>query len=122
MKHSSIFVKNGVIYNEITDIMSRATTNRQEKLCVICHDEEVFDEAMKTLAHRYPKALGLVCEPNPGVKMGKRFTTVKHYDDRQGHTIELDIMTKAEYEANKVAIDAKTYDVKRTIMWTGGQN
>jgi hypothetical protein len=102
--------------------MANAILKKEEAILVVCHDNEVFDEAMKTLAHRFPRATGLVCEPNPGAKMGARNTIVKHYDDRNGQTISLEIMTDAEYQANKAAVDAKSFDSKHTVMWTGGQN
>ena len=122
MKHSDILTKNGVIYNPITDIMAKARLARKETILVICNDNEIFDEAMKTLATRFPKASGLVLAPNPGVVAGKKNTTVRIYDDHAGINFTIDIMTAAEYEINKLEVDAKQYAVKETIMFTGGMN
>lgn len=122
MKHSDIYVKNGIIFNEIANIIKRARLAKKQNLLVLCNDEEVFDESMKTIMNRYPNAIGLVLIPNPGAKMGKRDTVVKFYDELQGLSYTIEIMTKEQYEAQKEVIDAKTYDVKHTIMWTGGEN
>lgn len=131
MKHSDILSKNGIIFNMITDIMAKAELNTKEDInnplvktdiLVICNDNEIFDEAMTTLMNRYPQATGLVLKPNPGIKMGARFTTVSARIAHKGITINVDVMTVEEYTKNKAAVDAKTYNSKEKIMWTGGEN
>lgn len=123
MKHSDILSKNGIIFNQITDIVAKAELKQANlNLLVICNDTEIFDEAMTTLMNRVPQATGLVLKPNPGVKMAARYTTVSAVIGKQKHIIKLDVMTADEYTNHQVEVDAKTYDEKHTIMWTGGEN
>lgn len=123
MKHSDILSKNGIIFNQITDIVARAELSLSDKkLLVICHDNEVFDEAMTTLMNRVPQATGLVLKPNPGVRMAARYTTVSAVIGVKRLKLKIDVMTADEYTTHKAEVDAKTYDEKHTIMWTGGEN
>lgn len=121
MKSSDIYVINGVIFNPIMDIVERARVANKTPLLCICEDIEIFDEAMKTLVNRYPQGTGYVLAPNSGEKMKARYTTSAIYFDAEGMTMTLDVMTRAEYDAHKAAVDAKTYAEKHDIKFTGGE-
>jgi hypothetical protein len=124
MKHSDILVKNGIIYNEITDVIAKLKLQKGDKTAlVICLDDEIFDQAMQTVANRFPQnSVGTLTAPSPGTKMGERRTTIKIVDNLKPQIITLDVMIDEVYQANKAAVDAKTFNLKKTITWTGGEN
>lgn len=124
MKHSDILVKNGIIYNEITDVIAKLKLQEGNKAAlVVCLDDEIFDQAMQTVANRFPQnSVGTLTAPNPGTKMGTRRTVIKIVDDLKEQIISLEVMTDEVYQADKAAVDAKTFDFKKTITWTGGEN
>lgn len=121
MKQSQMLTKNGTIYHPITAALEEAKTLEGEIL-VICANEEIFDEAMVTIMNRYKQAVGLVTIPHSGCKMPKRYTHVSAYIDVLGKTIKAHVMTEAEYQTNKVAVDGGTYVKKHTLTWCGGNN
>lgn len=124
MKHSDILSKNGIIFNEITDVISRLKLQNGDKTAlVICLDNEIFDEAMITVANRFPRnSVGVLTAPNSGTKMGKRRTIIKIINDMTEQIISLEVMTDEVYQADKTAVDLKPFNLKKIITWTGGAN
>ena len=121
MKQSNFFTKNGVLFHPISKIIENAKQLAKTDILVICENEEVFDEGMITIMNRFPQAMGLVLAPNSGCKMGKRNAKVSIYIEKFGTTVNLHVVTKAEYQANKSAIDGHAYTSKHNISWCGGQ-
>ena len=122
MKHSDLITKNGTLFHPITPIIEGAKQLVKSDILVICENEEVFDEGMVTIYNRFPQAMGLVVTPNTGCKMPKRNAKVSIYIEVYGTTVNLHVVTKAEYEADKTNIDAHAYTAKHTITWSGGRN
>lgn len=124
MKHSDILSKNGIIYNEITDVISKLKLQEGNKTAlVICLDDEIFDQAMITVSNRFPeKSVGVLTAPNPGALVGERRTIISIVNEVKEQIIKLEVMTDKVYKADKTAVDLKKYDYKKTIMWTGGEN
>jgi hypothetical protein len=65
-KISDAYVVNGVIHNQIMDIIARNTLNRVDSCLVICADDEVFEQAMNTVINRYPQAIGVTVKADAG--------------------------------------------------------
>ena len=124
MKHSDILVKNGIIYNEITDVISKLKLQDGNKTAlVICLDNEIFDQAMVTVANRFPEnSVGVLTAPNPGTKISNRRTIVKIINDMKEQIITLEVMTDEVYQADKTAVDLKSFNLRKVITWTGGAN
>lgn len=122
MKQSDFFTKNGILFHPITPIIENAKQLAKSDILVICENDEVFDEGMITIMNRFPQALGTLSKPNAGCKMGKRNTKVSIYITQYGTTVNLHVVTKAEYTADQEAIDLHPYTSKHTISWSGGQN
>lgn len=121
MKQSNMFTLNGVIYHPITKIIGDAKLKEKTDILVITENDEVFDEGMITIMNRFPQAVGVKTAPNSGCKLGKRNANVSIYIEQYGNTINLHVLTKAEYEAGKSTIDLHPYTEKHTLTWSGGQ-
>ena len=66
-KISEAYVVNGVIHNQIMDIIARNTLNRIDSCLVICADNEIFEQAMNTVINRYPHAIGVNFKADSGM-------------------------------------------------------
>ena len=66
-KISEAYVVNGVIHNQIMDIIYRNTLNQVDSCLVVCADDEVFEQAMNTVINKYPHAIGVNFKADSGM-------------------------------------------------------
>ena len=66
-KASEMYVVNGVIHNEIANIIAANTLNQVDSCLIICATDEVFEQAMNTVINKYPHAAGLCLKADSGM-------------------------------------------------------
>lgn len=120
MKFSNYYSQCGVIDHPITKLIDKLKKGDNHEAVVVCLTDEVFDEAMTTITNRFKQAVGVKTLPNPGAVMGTRVADISIYIEVLNVTVKLKVMTKAEYEADKTAVDALGLPIKE-ITYSGGQ-